>query len=62
MNVQILPFLGHTVGLFRESDYVTNPVFVSLFEPRQKNYITYSRILRVLTKFRKVTVSFFISV
>jgi hypothetical protein len=62
MNVQILSSLDHTVGLFCESDHVTNPVFVSFFERRQKNYITYSRILGVFAKFRKVTVSFVISV
>jgi len=62
MNVQILSSLGHTVSLFRESDCVTNTAFVSLFEPTQKNYITYSRILGVFAKFRKVTVGFVISV
>jgi len=62
MNVQLLSSLGHMVSLFCESDYVMNTAFVSLFERRRENYITYSRILGVFAKVRKVTVSFVISV
>jgi len=49
-------------SVYSISDYVTNPVFASLFEPKQKNYITYSRILGVFAKFRKVIVTFITSV